>query len=349
MTRGLPSVPSAIERHPAFPAYRTFASDFVEAVEAALSDLEGAGEGEAADAVVRERFARFEPEYRDRMDASYGFVEPFLDDRGLLEGLHAWTARAVVPTVAPEGTILHRAFVKPRGYPGDYGVMEMAYDPTLRGRTPRDRFCHRLGLEIAWPIASRLEIAVADIAAAVEARGIERLRFLDVGCGAAPEIPRILEAAPRLRRLDAWLVDHDREALEAARARVDATRRVATATVDVTFDEASYAKLMEPPAADERERLDYVYCLGLVDYLRNERVVALLRALWARLVPGGTLLVGNMKAGTANVWPVNVMFDWRVKYRTAEDLHGWAEAVGAPSAELRLDESGRNFLLFLRK
>lgn len=347
--------PAAGLREPdvALVTYQEFAHDFVRLLEEMRSTLEADVQDRddvaAVDAAVEDTFRRFEPTWRNFMDRSFEVIEPLLLGKEEVARLHRWTAEHVVPHLAQPGTILERAYVKPRGYPGDFGVMEFAYEGRLVGETPYARLGHRLGLDIARPVVSRLDVAVRDVAAQVETGGRRHLRFLDVGSGSAPEIPRIAALAEGLERIDAVLVDHDSGALDAARERIDAMASSSSVEVSPRYVASSYATLVRPPSADEERTYDYIYCIGLIDYLSDRRALDLVRGLWARLAEGGTLLVGNMKAGTANVWPVNVMFDWRVKYRTAEDLHGWADAVGPRAVELRLDESGHNFLLFLRK
>ena len=42
--------------------------------------------------------------------------------------------------------------------------------------------------------------------------------------------------------------------------------------------------------------------------------------MYERLAPGGLLVIGNMKAGTDMIWPLEFIEDWSLNYRTPEEM-----------------------------
>ncbi len=332
--------------------YAAFCRDFAQELDAMRDEVDRiaglAASDHDLDRRIEHAFRRFAPAWHRFFAASYEAVAPLLADEDLRPKTLAITETVVVSRMR-EGPLTASAFEKRRGYPGDFETLDLIYAGDLRGDTPWARFCHLATLEIGRPVANRLELAVADMAREARRRGVRTFSYINVGCGAAPDVARLAARAPFLDRIEVHLVDHDAGALEAARTRLDEAQARTGVTIDATVHHGSYADLLEPAPPAEHGRFDYAYCIGLLDYLGKRRAHALVRSLWDRLAPGGTLLAGNMKDGTANVWPVNAWFDWRVKYRTEEDLLGWADAVGATDRTVITDESGRNLLLFARK
>jgi extracellular factor (EF) 3-hydroxypalmitic acid methyl ester biosynthesis protein len=92
---------------------------------------------------------------------------------------------------------------------------------------------------------------------------------------------------------------------------------------------------------------DMIYCAGLLDYLPERQAQMLVAALFARLAPGGTLVIGNMKAGTDNVWPLTFVLDWELIYRNEAEMHALAALTQPAAADLALDPTGYNYLLSL--
>jgi hypothetical protein len=93
-----------------------------------------------------------------------------------------------------------------------------------------------------------------------------------------------------------------------------------------------------------------IYSVGLVDYLAPRRAGRLVDALYRRLAPGGTMIIGNMHdTPTGNQWPMEVICDWSLHYRNERQMLALAEGLGAEQVEIRPDPTGRVLLMFLRK
>ena len=67
----------------------------------------------------------------------------------------------------------------------------------------------------------------------------------------------------------------------------------------------------------------------MFDYFRRERCERLAAAMYERLAPGGRLIIGNMRAGTDMVWPLEFIEDWTLHYRTEAELAALAALTRA--------------------
>ncbi len=65
---------------------------------------------------------------------------------------------------------------------------------------------------------------------------------------------------------------------------------------------------------------DFIYTMGLYDYLSDRRAVELLRTLHASLRDGGTLLVANFTPSSHGRGYMECFMDWELTYRTEAEM-----------------------------
>jgi extracellular factor (EF) 3-hydroxypalmitic acid methyl ester biosynthesis protein len=98
---------------------------------------------------------------------------------------------------------------------------------------------------------------------------------------------------------------------------------------------------------------DFIYVLGLYDYLSDETGSRLLSRLFGMLKPGGKVWLANF---TGNLWSTGFMeavMDWWLVYRTPEQMLAFGAAVPKESVawrEVFLDPTGNvAFLELVRR
>ena len=95
---------------------------------------------------------------------------------------------------------------------------------------------------------------------------------------------------------------------------------------------------------------DFIYSVGLVDYLTDRRAHGLVASLYDRLAPGGLIVIGNMReTSLSNLWPMEFICDWSVYYRDESAMRAMVEGLQADSLKLETDPTGRVYMLSLRK
>jgi hypothetical protein len=84
------------------------------------------------------------------------------------------------------GAVWERSYRKPLGYPGDFAMMNYVYEWQPRGETIYERLVHRIGLDVAECIGTRMVMVQEAIAETIAARpGAVPERILSLGCGPA--------------------------------------------------------------------------------------------------------------------------------------------------------------------
>lgn len=296
--------------------------------------------------------ARAMPEWTDLWHRANRTLLPLADDPVAMRAVKRFTESVVTPEfmAAP---FWRRAYEKPLGYPGDYEVMNYVYRWEAVGDTPFARFVHRLAVRTAECVATRMitvrDAIVDTIEVAAGAGG--PVRITSVGSGPAQEVLNVLEAGPPDRPVEFTLIDQDRNALSYAYERTYPHTIRPGARASLKCLQVSFMQLFGGRGPFEGlPPQDMIYTIGLIDYLSQKRSKWLVENLYGRLRPGGRLLVANMRASDESTfWPMEVVTDWSVQYRSEQEMWALAEGLDAAERKLEADSTGHVYMLHLRK
>lgn len=253
-----------------------------------------------------------------------------------------------------DGPIWWQAYTKPKGYPGDYLVMDHIYAGCPRGDTPYGQVVHTLGIQTGQFIEKRKEF-VRQAIIEMEAQCINPggMLIASLGCGPAKEVAEFSQShVAGARPLTFILVDQDSDALRHAGKSIAESlgKRQDGPHIDIQLRHQSVMHLMREIEPSELvKHPDMIYSAGLFDYFGDRTCRVLSKRLYDALRPGGLLLLGNMKANTNMVWPLELIADWPLTYRTAENVLSWTDGLNGAEISLRTDATGYDYLLSVRK
>ena len=270
-----------------------------------------------------------------------------------LAAAKAYTESQLTPilTCAP---LWRQAYGKPQGYPGDYLVMEHIYDGSPRGDTPFARVAHLLGIQIGQFVVKRKDLVRDAIAAAIGRRnGRDRISIVSLGAGPAREVIELARAGcDGTSEVAFVLADQDGDALRFAGGALSRALRENTSGPRFRIEprRISVLRLLrEIDPAQLFAEAEMIYSAGLFDYFSDRTCRVLTRRLYRALHPGGVLMIGNMKAGTDMVWPLELIADWSLTYRTAESILDWTDGLDGAEISLRTEATGYDYILSVRK
>jgi hypothetical protein len=242
---------------------------------------------------------------------------------------------------------MHRCATKPFGYPGDYECMRFIYEKPFEGPT---LFAKAIGLSFdqtcaARAVRHRKDLVKRQLRELIESRR-RPLRILAVACGPAQELVELLNELPEMPApLEIVLFDQDKGALAYAYRRLkpllDARQG---APVKVIYLHDSIKRLLrDAELFSGFGRFDFIYSVGLFDYLRHATAVGLARNLEGRLADGGRAIIANMVPENPSRWYMEHHLDWWLIYRSRQEMLEIA-ARAAPQARLQIleEESGVN-------
>jgi hypothetical protein len=336
------------------PAYRQLCADVVHLLRSHRAVLDRFEQTRPEPATATEMLAACEarvlPRWRTLWQRANALVAPIMADETARRAAKRFTELVLTPEFMA-GAIWRRSYEKPLGYPGDFRIMKMVYEWGREGERLFDRLMHRIGLDVAECIATRMVMMRQAIADTVLAAGEEPARITSLGCGPAREVSDYLGLRALPRPVQFTLIDQDHDALATAYEQTLPGVMRLHRSASVNCLHTSFMQLLKPGnVLTQLPRQDLIYTVGLIDYLSERRAKSLVSSLYAQLAPGGTLIVGNMmETPVGNLWPMEFICDWSIVYRDEGQMA--ALASGLPEARLStgLDPTGRVCLLTLVK
>jgi extracellular factor (EF) 3-hydroxypalmitic acid methyl ester biosynthesis protein len=275
-----------------------------------------------------------------------------MENREVLEATKTFTEIVVTPAMR-RGAIWDRSYGKPLGYPGDFEVMNQVYDWERRGANVYEMLIHRLGLDVAECIKTRMEVVRATIGKVVQEKGNARAaRVLSLGSGPAREVETYLSSAGlKNKRVEFTLIDQEQAALSYAIEKTYPHVLNAKGQARVQCLNMSFTDILRGTGGlSSLPPQDLIYSVGLLDYLADRRAQALTRRLYESLAPGGLLIIGNMnETSLSNLWPMEFIADWNLYYRTEPEMIAWTAGFEPAAAWTELESTERVRLLFVRK
>jgi hypothetical protein len=273
-------------------------------------------------------------------------------DRDILQATKQFSELVLTPEFSL-GPIWDRSYAKPMGYPGDFEIMNQVYSWQRLGSNAYSMLLHRVGLEVAECIKTRMEVVRKHITTVMGTKYLERpARILSLGSGPAREIELALSGARTFDgRVEFTLIDQESAALRYAFEKtyphiMRLQGRARLQCVNTSFTDI----LRGMNALDDLPQQDMIYSVGLVDYLTDRRAAMLVHRLYDALAPGGLLVIGNMnETPLSNLWPMECIVDWSLYYRNNEEMLNWAEPLRPTKAWTETESTDRVRLLFVRK
>ena len=217
--------------------------------------------------------------------------------------------------IARSCPIASHAAARPRGYPGDAGLLDLLYmHPAHRPEFSDD--------------VSRRVYAVcqgAKVARSVRYRRMLLADAIDRAAIATPQASILSLACGHLREVE-WsnalatggvgrLVAADQDELSLAAVRHDYC-----ATIPAIEPVACSVRDVLKGGGEKLGRFDLVYSAGLYDYLPKAVAEALTTRLFAMLNPGGRLLIGNFGSGLDETAFMEAVMDWPLIWRSPEAI-----------------------------
>lgn len=307
--------------------------------------------------------ALFDIAYRLQKD-SRPDIDPDLMSRGeaLLDSFNSELARFIQHSLAPEHVSLmwgyifkevfpyfmrsryaERAYYKPKGYAGDYMMMEWIYNQRPDGDGKLGKLIDRWILRQAscQAVRNRRELLsnLLDSMCRQRLQPGRCIRIMNLACGPARELFDLLDRCNYSRQIAALCVDIDPEALQYADQSVNTSSHQAS----VRFMRENVVKWAIGRAKHDIKPQDIIYSSGLCDYLDQRLLTKLIRRCYDQLAPGGQLIIGNFAHANPDRLLMDHIVYWRLIHRHKQDLFdAFAETPFGNKVEVLTEAQGVN-------
>ena len=251
--------------------------------------------------------------------------------------------------------LLKRTNLKPRGYVGDSVMMQMIYANELQGDSTFSKLMHKHPLDhsAAQAVRSRRHV-IANMARRLRDydNGITdgRLKVLSVASGSAIEIDDILVTAGDCEKYHFTLLDQDRQALIEAAEFINQVEKRLEAKIKVDYLNESVRTMLASPQLKGRwGEFDFIYSMGLFDYLTPRVASAVLRKLFQLLKPEGEMIAGNFHTSNPSKYYMEYWADWVLYHRTEEEFGDLLGNAASAEIDIFFDDTESQMFLHIRK
>lgn len=243
-----------------------------------------------------------------------------------------------------------RSYYKPRGYAGDYLMMEMIYknEPEGDGKLGNviDEWC--LETAAARAVRSRRTFLKERLESFCHHRAKEGFttRIMNLACGPTRELFDFLASCDYSDMISVICIDADPKALEYTNHTVN----VIPHSASVRFMNDNVVRWALGRLKHNFGFQDIIYSAGLADYLDDRVLLALINRCYEHLDWGGTLIIGNFGNRNEHKTFLDQILQWKIIHRSTEDLRGiFAKSIFASPIEIAAEENGVNLFAIAQK
>lgn len=264
-------------------------------------------------------------EYLVRFEAEAARVPPEL------EAAHRAFAQAAIHPLVLRAPFVYRTFAKPLGYAGDYQMVNQILGDPREGPSTYFELVNFVFLQscVAQAHRNRVDILLErlqTLAAQARAQG-RPLRVLNVGCGPAGELQRLLRTDATLDHVEVTLMDFSDETLLYTSQRLlEVAGQAGRPPLAVALRHESVHQLLKRSSREQavpaEQQYDYIYCAGLFDYLADKACARLIAYFDRHLRPGGTVLVTNVHVRNPERFWMEHFMEWYLIYRDEPGMVG---------------------------
>ncbi|MCX8044990.1 MAG: PilZ domain-containing protein [Desulfobacterota bacterium] len=249
-----------------------------------------------------------------------------------------------------QSTVFKRGFEKPRGYPGDYQMLEIVYN-NREVSQGIGAYIDRYGLEVPYAVAIRLrKDTMRDILKEYLNTSTEpALKILNLASGGCREIRELCEQQLSYAGVvDLYCIDQDDAALDFSRQALSA---LDNGCLHVHLVKGNIVRLEDIDLGTDNS-FDLIYSIGIADYLQDRMLMKIFRDSYNKLKVGGRLIVAYKDKERHKPVALNWYGDWYFIPRNEEELIRLAqEAIGKDNISVSVirEPSGVIFFADIKK
>ncbi len=244
--------------------------------------------------------------------------------------------------------IVAHAFLKPSGYPGDYGLLEIIYD----NMTLSEGFGYcadKTFLEDSYARAVRSrKDKMKKILGEFMKNCQSPADILSIACGSSREVREMFSENEfdGSKKIRFTLMDRDQEALNFSKKIL----KDSPGNVKYKYMNHNVYDYVDQPEEYYKiiGKKDLIYTTGLADYLRPGTLKGLISFGYNLLKPGGKLVIAHKDSKNYKPLTPDWFCDWRFHLRDEPEVVDIVKSSGIKDFSLKIDrESVTNIIFFL--
>lgn len=232
------------------------------------------------------------------------------------------------------------SLVKPRGYAGDFEVIDRVYQRSMTTNPQLLNWDHYLLNTCAAKAVRNRKGYFLQLIERLKKKlpDQEEIAVLDIASGPARDVFEYLQEDTD-GRVVFDCVEYDAVAINYAKA--------------LCFEHLDRVRFIQKNAFRYKAERAYplVWSAGLFDYFDDRQFKFLLSRLYEFVEPGGELVIGNFSTDNPDRPYMEVLMEWELNHRSEQTLRKLAMECGVPEDHIEIgkEEEGVNLFLHMRK
>jgi hypothetical protein len=232
-------------------------------------------------------------------------------------------AREILGSYVYGAPFAARAYHKPRGYAGDYEMMNHLYTNETMGNTLFDQCMHRyLVEEPAGRAVKNRAVYLADKInnIIVNSKNNRPVKIASIASGPGVEVQFLLDNLKDIqgRDVEFYFIDQDIESLKYAQKKIISKDRFVKSGFKFNFINNAVKNIIADGLDDQG--FDLIYSAGLFDYFSSPVARIAAEKIYEALSENGVLVIGNFNVGISTTPLMETLLDWNLIYRSKKDM-----------------------------
>ena len=248
-----------------------------------------------------------------------------------------------------------RTNLKPRGYTGDSEMMRMLYANNYQGDSTFAKIMHKHPMKhpAAQAVRNRRNLItklLVNLKKKYKPQPKNPINILSVACGPAFEIQDILQSDQDCGLYHFTLLDQDRHALFEAAQLITQIENSLETRISATYLNESVRTMLSTVQLEKKwGRFDYIYSMGLFDYLTPPVAKAVLVKLYQLLKTGGEMVIGNFHVSNSSKYYMEYWLDWVLYYRTEDEFMDLMRDISTADVAVSFEDTRSQMFLHVTK
>ena len=245
----------------------------------------------------------------------------------------------------------NRAYNKPRGYAGDYEMMNHLYRNEMVGRTLFDQCMHRYFIDepAGQAVKNRGEYLHKKIKQLVETKpSDQKIKILSIASGPAMEQQLFLKNNPEFygRNIEFTCIDQDEESLKHAQKQILGLDRMKNSGYKFSFSNLAIKNIIVQGLPEKD--YDLIYSAGLFDYFTDPVAQTAAKQMLNAVKTNGQIIIGNFSKDNPTVPLMEYVLDWLLIYRSSNDMLTLFSGIGK-AVSIEQEQLGINLFAVITK
>jgi len=262
-----------------------------------------------------------------------------IDNSKLIASIKEGFRELIKPWIL-KSKIMKRALEKPRGYPGDYQMLEYIYNSEPLSTDIGYYFDKGfLDSDLVRSVVNRKNMTKENIKSMIKAhRGI---KILNLASGSCREIREMLKEGIAKSYFSLVCLDQDEEAIEFSN---NALKNLA----DVRFIKEDILSVTKDENKSLLNDKDLIYSIGLIDYLPDRVLKKIIKSLFDGLKPGATLLLSHKDHGVYTPMQEDWLSDWKFVPRDEKKMIALLNDIGIGNERIEVFREPTQIIFFMK-